>query len=286
MTASRALVVLVALAACGNAKTRGGARSVEPTSPASAAEGKLFDDQRVESRTGGGSGSAAAPIPRCGPRDSYQYVASEFRCPGGSNPFDGDAARAAGSRAGSLGPDAKGHMIDVYEVPCPQGKVEVFVDMYGCAEMEQQLVRDRNLADPLELDTLFAAGNYDEVRKRCIALAEDTERRGNGDEAPGLSVYHCGIFTPALLVRAGNIDRAVQAAGRTCQSYPPVTPRSTVRVDVLVGIVDSVARMWAADKVPLEAGTERLNALLPQLLRACDVDAATFMRAFEAAGGG
>ncbi|PCC66659.1 hypothetical protein SAMN02745121_00614 [Nannocystis exedens] len=283
--APRSLVLLLALVACGG-PGRGGKRDAEPPhARAGAPGGKLFDDASVESRTGGGSGSAEAPIPRCGPRDSYQYVAGEFRCPGGGNPFEGDAQAAAGARSGSLGPDARGHMVDVYEVPCPTGKVEVFVDMYGCPEMEAQLLRDRNLADPLELDVHFAAGRYDEVRTRCIALADAAEKRGNSDEASSLSIYHCGIFTPALLVRAGLSDQAVAAARQTCQSYPPVSARSGVRVEVLIGIVDAIARMWAADKVPAREGGDRLNALLPQLLRACAVDADTFMRAFEAAGG-
>ncbi|MDC0719608.1 hypothetical protein [Nannocystis bainbridge] len=282
MTAPRSLVLLLALAACG-AHGRG-KQAAAPGARSSSAD-KLFDDTSVESRTGGGSGSAQAPIPRCGPRDSYQYVARDFRCPGGGNPFDGDAAAAADARAGSLGPDDRGHMVDVYEVPCPKGKVEVFVDMYGCPEMEAQLARDRNLADPLELDVHFAAGRYDEVRTRCIALADAAQKRGSSDEASSLSIYHCGIFTPALLVRAGLSDQAVSAAGQTCQSYPPVSPRSSVRVEVLVGIVDAIARMWAGDKVPAREGGDRLGALLPQLLRACDVEADTFMRAFEAAGG-
>ncbi|MCY1062868.1 hypothetical protein [Nannocystis sp. SCPEA4] len=283
MTAPRSLVLLLALAACGG-HGRGGKRDVaRPEAADQPAAVKLFDDIGVESRTGGGTGSAEAPIPRCGPRDSYQYVAREFRCPGGGNPFDGDAQAASAARSGSLGPDARGHMIDVYEVPCPKGKVDVFVDMYGCPEMEAQLLRDRNLADPLELDVHFAAGRYDEVRTRCIALADEAERRGSSEDSPSLSVYHCGIFTPALLVRAGLTDQAVAAAGQTCQSYPPVSPRSSVRVEVLIAMVDAIARMWAGDKVPAKEGGERLQALLPQLLRACAVDADTFMRAFEAA---
>jgi hypothetical protein len=283
MIASRALVLTLALAGCAGGSRRG---SADPDASDPAPSEKLFDDARVESLTGGGPGTAQAPIPRCGPGDSYRYVADEFRCPGGGNPFRGDLAAAARARSGSLGPTERGHMIDVYEVPCPRGHVEVFVDMYGCPEMEQQLVRDRDLGDPLELDALFAAGRYDEVRARCIALAEEAEQRGDSEGAAPLSIYHCGIFTPALLVRAGEPERAISAAGRTCQSYPPVSERSSVRVEVLVGIVDAIARMWASDKVPLEQGVERLDALLGPLLRACDVEAEVFIKAFEAASGG
>lgn len=267
------LVLSLALVGCAR---RGEPGPVRPPEPGPAAD-KLFDDRRVHSPVGGAAGTAEAPIPRCGARDSYRYVADEFRCPGGGNPFAGDPGAAARARAGSLGPRPDGHMIDVYEVPCPSGKVDVFIDMYGCPEMQAELVRDVELKDPLELDVHFAAGRYDEVRARCAAL----------DEAgAALSVYHCGIFMPALLLRAGEPERAVAAAGSVCQGYPPSGPRSTIRVEALVAIVHAIARMWAADKVPHQEGSRRLADLVPRLLGACGVDAETFLSAFEAATGG
>lgn len=248
-----------------------------PTPPtAGATEGeRLFDDNRVESRLGGAGGSLKSPVPRCGPQDSYYYVASEFRCPGGGNPLEGDAQAAARARAGSVGPDARGHMIDVYEVPCPSGKVDVYVDMYGCEAMQQELARDVAVQDPQQLDVKFAAGQYDEVSSRCEALADD---------APGMTLFHCGVYAPAIALRSGDVERAVASAGRTCQSYPPVGPRSTVRVDVTVAIVDAIARMWVADKVPADEGGKRLAKLLPKLLEVCGVEAEAFMSAFEAGG--
>jgi hypothetical protein len=243
-----------------------------PSSPTSSE--RLFNDASVESKLGGAGGSIKSPVPRCGPRDSYYYVASEFRCPGGGNPLDGDVGAAARVRSGSVGPDARGHMIDVYEVPCPSGKVDVFVDMYACEEMEKQLARDVAVPDPQQLDVKFSAGEYDEVRARCDAL---------GDDAPGMTQFHCGVFGPALWIRAGDVDRAVATAARTCRSYPPVSARSKIRVEIAVAMVDAIARMWAADQVPAKEGGERLSRLLPRLLQACEVDAATFMTEFEAA---
>lgn len=270
MSGPRILVLALALAGC--------ARRGEPTvarTPEPAGE-KLFDDGRVLSPIGGAAGTAAAPIPRCGARDSYRYVAGEFRCPEGGNPLEGDLSAAARVRAGSIGPRPDGHMIDIYEVPCPSGKVDVFIDMYGCPEMQKQLARDLVAQDPLELDVHFGAGRYDEVRARCEALGEDSA---------SLTVYHCGVFTPALLLRAGEPERAVASAARTCQGYPPVSGRSGIRVDLLVAMVDAIARMWAADKVPLEQGRQRLAEIVPRLLGACDVAADAFLSAFEAATG-
>ncbi len=273
MIGRRHVVLALALAACG--------RTAKPSTAAPDAGGppgeRLFDDGRVESRIGGVAGTAEAPIPRCGARESYRYVASEFRCPGGGNPLNGDLSAAAGVRAGSVGPTAAGHMIDIYEVPCPSGQVDVFIDMYGCPEMERKLARDVTTQDPEELDTKFAAGRYDEVRARCAALDKD---------AAVLTVYHCGVFGPALLLRAGEPERAVAAAGSTCQGYPPVSGRSGIRVEILVGMVDAIARMWATDRVSIEDGRKRLAELVPRLLGACGVDAETFLAAFEAANGG
>jgi hypothetical protein len=272
---ARRRAVLLALATLLAASCGRRSKDPPPTPPTAPATGgeRLFDDARVESKLGGAGGSLKSPVPRCGPRDSYHYVASEFRCPGGGNPLEGDASAAARLRAGSVGPDARGHMIDVYEVPCPSGKVDVYVDMYGCEEMQRDLARDVAVQDPLQLDVKFAAGEYDEVRARCDAL---------GDDPPGMTLFHCGVFAPALALRSGDVERAVATAGRTCQSYPPVGPRSNVRIDVTVAIVDAIARMWVADKVPAEEGGKRLATLLPKLLTVCGVEAEAFMSAFHA----
>ncbi len=84
-----------------------------------------------------GSGiSPEDPISACGPRDSYEFVAGEFRCPDGSNPLGGDPMAGARVRAGNVGANSSGHIIDLYRVPCASGDVDVYVDMYGCPEMQ------------------------------------------------------------------------------------------------------------------------------------------------------
>jgi hypothetical protein len=81
------------------------------------------------------------PVPACGPRDSYDYVASRFRCPDGTNPLGGDMGAGQASRLGNVGANSQGHIIDVYRVPCASGPVDVYVDMYGCPEMQGMLGR-------------------------------------------------------------------------------------------------------------------------------------------------
>jgi hypothetical protein len=79
------------------------------------------------------------PVPACGPRDSYDYVASRFRCPDGTNPLGGDPRAGQAARLGNVGANASGHIIDVYRVPCASGPVDVYVDMYGCPGMQGML---------------------------------------------------------------------------------------------------------------------------------------------------
>jgi hypothetical protein len=90
-------------------------------------------------RTGGGPYAAYGgmgydlehPIPACGPGDSYQIVAS-YVCADGSVPLGGDPGAGGGARVGNVGANSTGHIIDLYEVPCPTGPVQLFVDMYAC----------------------------------------------------------------------------------------------------------------------------------------------------------
>lgn len=89
-------------------------------------------------RTGTGI-KAESAVSACGPADSYRFVAAEFECPEGGNPLGGDPAAGQAARAGNVGANTAGHIIDRYEVPCGGGPVSVYVDMYGCPEMEAQL---------------------------------------------------------------------------------------------------------------------------------------------------
>lgn len=86
-------------------------------------------------------GDREHPVPTCGAMESYLYVARDFQCPGGGNPLAGDPRAGAQSRIGNVGPHAHGpetdpmidaHIVDLYEVPCPRGPVQVHVCLYHC----------------------------------------------------------------------------------------------------------------------------------------------------------
>jgi len=106
-------------------------------------------DSYVVQNAGGGAAPTAAPaigsgtsredpLMACGPVDSYRRVA-EYRCPDGSTPLNGDPGAGQQAREGNVGPNARGHIIDLYRVPCATGGVELYVDMYGCPEMQGML---------------------------------------------------------------------------------------------------------------------------------------------------
>jgi hypothetical protein len=54
-------------------------------------------------------------------------------CDDGSRPFRGfDHAHAA--RVGNVGKGGScGSIVDLYEVPCPEGTYKIFIDAYVCA---------------------------------------------------------------------------------------------------------------------------------------------------------
>lgn len=91
--------------------------------------------------SGAVGGDREHPVPACGAMESYLYVAGQFQCPGGGNPLGGDPRAGARARLGNVGPHAHGperdpmmdaHIVDLYEVPCPSGAVQVYVCLYHC----------------------------------------------------------------------------------------------------------------------------------------------------------
>jgi len=71
-------------------------------------------------------------IQRCGAGESYAFVAAEFQCPGGGNPLGGDPRAGADARVGNVGAGPDGHVLDLYDVPCPNAAVRLYVDLYHC----------------------------------------------------------------------------------------------------------------------------------------------------------
>lgn len=75
------------------------------------------------------------PVEVCGLQGELTWL-TRVQCDDGSNPFP-DLDKAHESRAGSVGSGGQcGHIIDLYEVPCPEKTYDVYMDMYMCGPGE------------------------------------------------------------------------------------------------------------------------------------------------------
>lgn len=97
-----------------------------------------LEDWPLDGRDEPAGSSKENPVIRCGPRDSYAFIAGIYRCADGSNPLDGNVGAGGAARRGNVGPNSQHHIIDRYEVPCPGGAEQVYVDMYGCPEASKR----------------------------------------------------------------------------------------------------------------------------------------------------
>lgn len=95
--------------------------------------------KKAASPVDGAGSDKENPVMRCGPGDSYVFV-SAYECKDGTRPLGGDPRAGGAARKGNVGANSKGHIIDLYVIPCSDGPVEVYVDMYGCPEYEQMLI--------------------------------------------------------------------------------------------------------------------------------------------------
>ncbi|MRG95100.1 hypothetical protein [Polyangium spumosum] len=108
--------------------------------------------------------SKETPVPRCGPVDSYAFV-SEYTCKDGSQPLGRDPHMGQQARTGNVGANHTGHIIDRYVVACPEGEVEIYVDMYGCDAAEKRLEQMRDADNP------FGPPGKALPRPRLLAIA-------------------------------------------------------------------------------------------------------------------
>ena len=88
--------------------------------------------------------SVDKPIEVCGIYGELQWL-TRLTCADGSRPFGKDLAKAhasrKGSRPGKPRCGAPGPFLDIYEVPCPEKRYAVYMDMYECGPGED-LTRD------------------------------------------------------------------------------------------------------------------------------------------------
>lgn len=202
-----------------------------------------------------------SPLAACGPRGSYALIA-DHACPDGGRPFDGDVARAADSRAGNVGPNSRGHIIDLYEVPCKGGAEKVFVDMYDCdnarpsrSELEVQYY----------IHEAFLAGDHARFIKRC------DQEEARGPSRISLLIQACVPAMPISLRESGQPERAAAWLAKYCGGTPPPTAEQPKRFRYLASVLEAHDLLRERQGRPNERA-----ALTPELAKTCDVDPAAF----------
>ena len=80
--------------------------------------------------------SKEQPIEVCSVRGQLAWL-MQAQCEDGSQPFT-DPGSAHASRVGNVGPGGRCEsVIDLYQVPCPEGEVAVYMDLYMCRDGEE-----------------------------------------------------------------------------------------------------------------------------------------------------
>lgn len=203
-----------------------------------------------------GAGTFAEPILRCGPRDSYHYVAREFQCTDGHNPFAGELQAAAKARQGGR-KHPGGHIVDLYQVPCAGGEVTVYVDMYGCPEQAAALEQGPS-PDFVKATEAFDEGNFPEAVRRCMAVVDQ--------EKSSRDVVECVALTPAAMALDGGEPQALRLVGGFC-SKMPTGDQQKIRVQY----VEQVAR-WVFRGGKRRISPEEFRMLVGRLATACGVN--------------
>jgi hypothetical protein len=208
------------------------------------------------------SGSSLAnPVETCGPMDSYEFVANRFQCPNGANPFRGDPKGASQSRRGSSTSEKTGHPVDVYEVPCAGGSVQVYVDMYACQEYADRLrAAEQGSAEGEALTTDFQGGKFQEVLEHCAGL---------GDEAKPDEEAWCLALIPASLHAQKRDAEALGELGGHCSHLPPASDQSDARAAHVALVMISLAE--AARAGHFEATEAQREELVESWLKVCQV---------------
>jgi hypothetical protein len=214
--------------------------------------------------------SVEQPIMRCGPQDSYEYIAREVRCADGKNPFAGNVEAARRSRSGSQARPRSDHLVDTYEVPCASGTMTVFVDMYGCPEEQEKLRSFTERLSPAaeKLMTAYDSGDHPHVLERCGNLRDDES---------DLFTW-CLILEPASLVLLNERAAAVHFMENLCSKMPAAGPKSDARA---VQVTLTMAFIARASGKPRPITIEEANATLDDFARACAIDPTEVVRRLE-----
>lgn len=208
------------------------------------------------------------PVVRCGPEESYRYVANEFRCPDGENPFEGDVEAARKAQRGSNENPRNGHVVDIYRVPCGSGPVHLFVDLYGCETYEKRLLaKSGRSAELAQLVQRYESQDFRGVAQHCA----DPDTGMPPDEAS-----ECMTLLPASLVMLGRAEAGIGFLGELCNNMPEASSLSDIRTHMVIRTVAFVDHARDLTGEPLDS--DEGSRLLGAFATVCDVSAGDIER--------
>lgn len=207
-----------------------------------------------------GGSSLSNPIVRCGPEESYRFLAEELTCPDGKNPFAGDLELARQARRGSEPHPENDHIVDIYRVPCSGSDQHVFVDMYGCPAYERRLAESSPSPGLTKLVARYEAGDFGGVAKHCA----QADANMPSDEAS-----ECMTLLPAALVLLGKAEAGIVFLGGLCSGMPEPSSLSDVRAHIVIRTVAFVDHARDQSAEPL--GNEEGSRLLGAFAMACEL---------------
>ena len=267
--------VALVLSACG-----GPGGTVPPPRAQVGASGGTYDDGRD------GRSPETAWHACMDTRSDYRRVA-EYRCLDGSMPLGGSIPAGGAARSGNIGAGPDGHVLDRYVVPCPEGEIVLFVDMYHCEEEN----------GPLSEAEIHAA--YQDLQRYAVAPEDSSPavvtraRRAAqqlGFDIPGCDALfdffmpperelpdwrHLAKIYSAFALIELYPDRAEFAAGMTNERRADLEQHASTQG--VLGLVDTYRRYIQAGYTNFQHPTlERLAAISrEQLLAEMGVHTAT-----------
>ncbi len=278
-----ALVASCGVAGCG----RGKGEATPPAKVGGAGRGASdaatlppFDVSGDAGEAEGGGASLGAskenPVPTCGASHSYEYIASDVLCADGRSPFAGDLRSASQARVGNVGPNASMHVIDLYEVPCPEGMKQVYIDMYDCENARPSRAE-------IEVDRLMkgvTGGDFDPFIRRCREASAQPGRLTTMLKA-------CVQVMPAVLDAAGDAQGAQAWLAKWCVEAPsePEPDGERPRFVYLDNVLASVADLAEARGASPTEAAERRAQRSAAFARSCAIEPAEFERWKRQAGG-
>lgn len=266
------LVGLVVVFGCAGRRTPVNVALEDPAAPASrphATDADPDDDDLqppVAEPHGNLGKTKKQPLPTCGVTASYIAVA-DVQCADGTRPLDRDVPRGSDARRGNVGPNPDGHVIDLYEVTCPEGPVQIFVDMYDCEHAKPSF---SELEVQFFVQKVLLVGNFTRFIERCLA------EEARGKDRVSLMIQTCLPAMPAALRLSGQRDAAGAWLKKYCDGTPPPTAEQPKRYKYLAGVID--AHLALAEHQSGSSGDpeRQRGALLGEYAPLCGVDLEQF----------